>query len=61
MPPPPPGRDASPLQGYPQLKICQYPFILLGGERYWLKPRLLNPETSKDEATMPPHITITKS
>ena len=36
----PPGWDASPLQGYPpafygaSLKICQYPLILLGGERH---------------------------
>ena len=30
----PPGRDASPSQGYPQHKVSRYPFIHLGGEKH---------------------------
>ena len=30
----PPGRGASPLQGYLQHYVCLYPFIYLGGERH---------------------------
>ena len=33
LPPPPPGWDASPLQGYPQ-HICWYPFVHLGEEKH---------------------------
>ena len=31
----PPGWNASPLRGYPQQQICQYPFIQLGEERHY--------------------------
>ena len=41
----PPGWDASPSQGYPKHQVCQYPFIHLGGQRYWCQTFIKNMAT----------------